>query len=680
MGIADIRNFALVGHNWTGKTTLAESLLFKAGAIKRKGTIAEKNTVSDFDADEKERGGSIEAAVMHLDHKGKRINLIDCPGAPDFVAGPITGMAAADCILLTVNAATGVEVMTRKLWGMAEARNKPRIIVLTKMDNDQAKFDEVLASLKEIFGASVTPLFIPVGVGPAFKGVVNLLHDIAGAPAEVAEQAKDLAGNLVETIVSADEKLMERYLNDEKIPPEEISECFTKGLMSGTFTPVLCCAAEKDLGVEDILDVLIEDTPSPADIRVKMSRKGKDGAFEEQELEPKADGPLFAQVFKSKRDPFIGKLSYVRVYSGTLKSGESAFSSGGSKAEKFAQLLTVQGKDTKETPSVSAGDIFAIAKHEHLNAGDTITSADEGWVIEKPPFPVPMSALAVTAKNRNEEGKVSEQLRHLAENDPTFKVDVDPETHELVIHGTGQLHLDLQLGHLKKIGIQVDTKPPKIPYRSTIAGKAEIRYRHKKQTGGSGQFGEVNILIEGNPGKGYEFLDEIVGGVIPNNLIPSVDKGIVKKMAEGVWPGIQVVDVKVHLNDGKYHPVDSKDIAFQIAGREAFKQAFLKAKPVLIEPVVHLEVVIPSKYMGDITGHLSGHRGRISGMDQMGDMQVVKAQVPASELQNYSAELKAMTGGEGFYSMEFSHYDAVPTNVANPVIEAAMKRQTASED
>ena len=674
-----IRNLTLVGHNGTGKTTLVESLLFKAGALKRKGSVIEKNTASDFDVDEREHGFSIETACLHLTHRDTRINLLDCPGMPDFLAGVVQGLAAVETVLLTVSAPGGIEVMTRKLWGMIAARGLPRMIVLTKMDHERANFEELLGLMREAFGAGVVPLVIPVGLGAQFKGVVNLLKDAQAAPPEVAGKAKALASQLIETVISADDKLMERYLADEKISPGEISACFTGALVAGALTPVVCVSAEKEIGVTELLDVIADLAPGPFALKRTLTRKAGDQE-EQRDLEQTPDGPFYALVFKSKRDPFVGKLACLRVFSGTLKAGESARSSSAGRPDKFSHLTYVQGKDASEAPRVSAGDIFAVARIESLNCGDTLTTGEEGWRLPPPPFPVPMAALAVTPKNRSDEAKISGQLRNLAESDPTFVAEVDPETKELVVRGLGQMHLDLMLARLKRNGVEVNTRPPKIPYRSTITSAAEVRYRHKKQTGGAGQFGEVQVRVEPNREKGYEFVDEIVGGVIPHNLIPSVDKGITRKLAEGVWPGVPVVDVLVRLNDGKSHPVDSKDIAFQIAGREAFKQAFLKARPVLIEPIVNLEVVIPSKYMGDITGHLSGRRGRIQGMDHLGDLQVVKAQVPAAEIQNYAAELKSMTGGEGFYTMEYSHYDIVPTSLAQPVIQAALSRQVAEEE
>ena len=672
----NIRNVALVGHNSTGKTTLTEALLLASGAIRKKGSVAEKTTASDFDPDEKERGHSIETSIFHLDYAGKRINLLDCPGLPDFAAGPEEGMAACETALIAVSAVAGVEVMTRKLWGMATALEKPKMFVITKMDHDRAKFDEVLEQLREVFGKAVAPLFMPIGQGSGFTGVIDLLDDIHNCPPELEEKAKAQHASVVESAVSADDTVMERYLADEKISHEEIARCLTKGILAGTVVPVLCVSAEKDIGMKELLTIIAEEAPTPLHESFHLRRKApeKPGGLDERIVAPRIDGQLYAQVFKSKRDPFIGKLSYVRVYSGSLPAGGMARSSGAQKPDKFAHVLEVQGKDTKEKEGMVCGDIVAVAKNENLNFGDTLTTDDTGWYLTPIPLPVPMQALAIAARNRNDEAKVGQRLRALAESDPTFIVEVDPQTHELVIRGLGNTHLELMVHRLKKQA-DVVTKPPKIPYRSTISGVAEVAHTHKKQSGGAGQYGRCQIRIEPNLGNGFEFVDEIVGGVIPRNYIPSCEKGIVNKMAEGVWPGVPVVDVRVRLNDGKYHEVDSNDISFQIAAREAFKEAFEKARPQLIEPIVNLEVVVPGNYMGDITGHLSGHRGRIQGMDQIGDLQVVKAQIPASEVQNYSAELKAITGGEGFYSIEFSHYDIVPSNLAQPVIAAAKNRQ-----
>ena len=669
----NIRNVALVGHNGTGKTTLTEALLLAAGALRKKGSVAEKTTVSDFDPDEHERLHSVETGITHFDYIEKRINLLDCPGLPDFAAGAEEGMAACETALIAVSANAGVEVMTRKVWEMATVLGKPKIFVITKMDNERANFEKVVDQLREVFGKSVAPLFLPIGQGKEFKGVVDLIDDIHDCPPELEASAKAMHAQLVESAVACDEAVMERYLNDEKLSHQEISRCFTKGLLSGMLVPVMCVSAEKNIGMKELLRIIIEDAPNPLEEPEHLRRKNPEklDGYEERSMTPRTDGPFFAQVFKCKRDPFIGKLSYLRVFSGGLEAGAVARSSSSAKPEKIAHFLEVQGKDTKEKNSVVCGEIIALAKCEALNFGDTLTTDDSGWELSPIPMPKPMQSLAIVAKNRNDEAKVGQRLRAMAESDPTFRIDVDPQTHELVIHGLGQMHLELMLARLKKQHIEVTSKPPKIPYRSTISGVAEASYAHKKQSGGAGQFGKCTIVIEPNLGNGFEFVDEIVGGVIPRQYIPSCEKGVVGKMSEGVWHGIPVVDVRVRLTDGKHHDVDSKDIAFQIAARECFKEAFEKARPQLIEPIVNLEAMVPGHCMGDITGHLSSHRGRIKGMDQLGDMQVVHASIPAAEIQNYSSELKAITGGEGFYTIEFSHYDIVPNNIAAPVIAAA---------
>lgn len=679
----NIRNIALVGHNGTGKTTLTEALLYAAGAIHKKGTVAQKSTVSDHEPDEKERGHSIETGIVHFDYSGKRFNFLDCPGLPDFAAGAEEGMAACELALIAVSAVNGVEVMTRKLWGMATVLEKPKVFVITKMDHERAKFDVVVEQLREVFGKPVAPLFLPEGEGKDFSGVIHLLDDIHDCPAALESRAKELHAQLVEAVVTADDAMMERYLADDHFTHDELAHTLTKGLLAGVVVPVLCVSAERDIGVKDLLQELADEAPSPLEEYYKLRRAipDKPGQFEERVLQPSTSGPLYAQVFKSKRDPFVGKISFLRAYSGSMAVGATAKSSSAPKPDKFQHLMDAQGKDLKERQNeIVCGDIFAVAKNEHLQFGDTLSSDDTGWQFPPIPMPKPMQALAIEAKNKNDEAKIGLRLRQMAEGDPTFAVEVDPQTHELVIHGMGQLHLELMLHRLKQQHIEVSTKPPKIPYRSTASISAEAQYTHKKQSGGAGQYGKVQLRVEPNFGKGFEFVDEIVGGVIPRQYIPSCEKGVVHKMNEGVWPGIPIVDVRVVLNDGKYHDVDSKDIAFQIAAREAFKLAFEQARPQLIEPVVILEVIVPGKFMGDITGHLSSKRGRIQGMDQLGDMQVVKAQIPASEVQNYSAELKAITGGEGFYHMEFSHYDVVPPHMAAPVIQAAKARQSKDVD
>ncbi len=672
---SNIRNVALVGHGGSGKTTLLEAMLFKAGAIKRMGSIADKNTVSDFDPEEKERGISIELSLARAEVGGKLINFLDAPGYADFVAGAIQALSAADTAIITVNAARGVEVMTRHCWDLAREAGTARILAVTRMDAEHAHFFDIVGDLRKIFGTECVPLILPVGQGGTFSGTVNLLAPPAPPPSEVAGRIEEFRGPLVETIVSSDDGLMERYLAEEKISSEELRAALAKALLAGTVVPIVAVSGEKCIGVAEILDLIAECCPG-ADARKRKVFCKIGEKVEEKEIQADPNGPFYAQVFKVKRDPYVGKLCFFRVYGGALATGAQARPAGATRNERFANLFAAQGKEQLEMADIGPGDIAAVGKIDSIGLGDTITTDDGQWEFRRPTFPAPMVSLAVEPKSRNDEAKVSTALKNLAEGDPTFTVTQERQTKELVIRGMGQMHLEIMLARLKKSGVEVLTRTPKIPYLETVTGTSDVRYRHKKQTGGAGQFGECAIKLEpGARGSGFTFVDEIVGGAIPNQFIPSVEKGIRNKMEEGVLAGYPVVDVIVRLYDGKSHPVDSKDIAFQIAGREAFKEAFVKAKPVLLEPIVNMEIVAPAQYMGDITGNISGRRGRVSGMDVLGDMQVVKAQVPLAEVMNYSTELRALTGGEGYFSMEFSHYEIVPPHVQQNIVAAAKKSQ-----
>ncbi|MCX7805364.1 MAG: elongation factor G [Planctomycetota bacterium] len=672
---SQIRNVALIGHGGSGKTTLLEALLFKAGAIKRMGSIADGNTVSDFDPEEKERGISIELSLARAETGGKLVNFLDAPGYADFVAGAIQAVSAADTALITVNAARGVEVMTRHCWDMARRAGTARIIAVTRMDAEHAHFFDIAGDLRRIFGSECVPMILPVGQGGSFSGVVNLLSPPASPPAEVAEKIGEFRGPLIEAIVSSDDALMERYLAEEKISDGELKMALSRALLAGTVVPIVAVSAGKCIGVAEILDLIAECCPG-ADARPRKAFRKIGDKVEEKEIPADAGAPFYAQVFKVKRDPYVGKLCFFRVYSGTLAAGSQARQAGATRSERFANLFAAQGKEQLDMADVGPGDIAAVGKIDSVGMGDTITTDDGQWEFHRPVFPAPMVSLAVEPKSRNDEAKVSTALKNLAEGDPTFTVTQERQTKELVIRGMGQMHLEVMLSKLKKAGVEVLTRTPKIPYLETVTGTSDVRYRHKKQTGGAGQFGECAIKLEPGPrGSGLTFLDEIVGGAIPNQFIPSVEKGIRNKMEEGVLAGYPVVDVVVHLYDGKSHPVDSKDIAFQIAGREAFKEAFMKARPVLLEPIVNMEIVAPSQFMGDITGNISGRRGRVSGMDVLGDMQVVKAQAPLAEVMNYSTELRALTGGEGYFSMEFSHYEVVPPHIQQNIVAAAKKSQ-----
>jgi elongation factor G len=666
----EIRNVAIAGHSGSGKTMLAEALLLKGGVLNRLGQVSDGSTASDYDIDEREAGKSYYSTVLHTDWKGRDLNIIDTPGSLDFVGQLYGALSVVELALITVNAASGIEIGTRKAWELAKQQHVPRMFVVTRMDAEQADFDGVVEALKQTFGSECTPLMLPIGSGSNFAGVVNLLHP-SNVPGDLQDTVEEQRGELMESVISGDDTLLERYLEGEEISSEELESVFTQVLVDGTIVPVLCCASEADKGVEELLDLLAAYAPSPA-----YAKKEVEGEAGVEDYELDLDGPLAAEVFKTISDEFVGKISFIRIYSGHLKSGDSVVQVQSGRSVKLGKIFRPQGKDQKDVGEVGPGAIVATAKVDELHIGDTLSASKTQLPFVTPRYPLPMVARAVNPKSRGDEAKISEGLRRLAESDPTFTIEMNSQTKELVISGIGEQHIGLMLNRLRRRGVEVTTKLPRIAYRETIAGKSEVRYRHKKQTGGAGQFAECAIRIEPSErGEGYAFIDKIFGGVISAPFRQSVDRGIQEKMVEGIMAGYPVVDLKVELFDGKEHPVDSKDIAFQIAGREAIKEAVMKAQPVLLEPIVKLEVVIPSKYMGDITGDISSRRGRVIGMDGLGDLQVVHAEVPYAEIQQYSAFLQSVTGGEGTYSIEFLRDEVLPPHLAESVIASSKADQ-----
>ena len=662
-----IRNVALVGHSGSGKTMLAEAMLFKGGDLNRLGKVSDGTTVSDFDLDEKEGKKSFYSALLHTTWKGRDINILDTPGSADFIGQVHGALSVVELAIITVNAAAGIEVGTRKAWELVRQQGCACMFVITRMDAENARFDEVVSSLQETFGPACTPLMLPVGSGSNFRGVVNLLH-ASDVPTTMQEAVETQRGVLMESLISGDDMLLERYLEGETISPAELERVFTPVLVERTIIPILCCAVEQDVGITELLDIVAAYGPSPACARKHLLNSK--GGVEEHMIG--LEGPLTAQVFKVMSDEFVGKVSFIRVFEGVLKGGDTVILANSGRSLKLPKLFRPQGKEQKEINEAEAGAIIATAKVEELHVGDTLVATKDQRPLGAPHYPIPMVARAVEPKTRGDEAKISEGLRRLAEADPTFQVEVNTQTKELVISGIGEQHIGLMLNRLQRRGIQVTTKLPKIAYRETISGKADVRYRHKKQTGGAGQFAECAIRIEPNErGAGYAFIDKIFGGVISQPFRQSVDKGVQDKMAEGIIAGYPVVDLKVELYDGKEHPVDSKDIAFQIAGREAVKEAVLKASPVLLEPIVKMEVIVPAKYMGDITGDISSRRGRVSGMESLGDFQVVRAEVPLAEIQQYSAFLQSVTAGEGSYMVEFLRYEVVPQHLMQAVVASA---------
>ncbi len=675
-----IRNVVLIGNSQVGKTQLAEALLHKTGVINRLGNPQDGNTVSDFEPEEKERQASIFTSVLHLAWKGRHVNLLDAPGYSDFEGAALSALSVADTAVLVLSAASGVDIHGPRLFQKAGEMGLARIVVVNRSDAENADLETMRARLIETLGLHCRLYTVPVGQGNSFSGVVNALTAASGqALMDVAAAHNEL----VESIVEADEALMERYLGDEAIAPEELGKVFTKALVSGTVVPVLFTSARKEVGIEELLDLLALYAPGPREARPRTARKGEGEAAVEVRLEADPSATLCAQVFKVVSDPYVGRISFLRVLSGTLRVDSTARIGDDRRETKFGQVLRVQGKDTQPIAAAHAGDIVGVAKIDGLGIGKTVSQGADPLFVAEVPMPIPMYSLALQPKSRGDEQKISEALAKSVDEDPTLRTTRDRQTNELVVSGMGDMHLLMLLARMKRrYQVDVDTRPPKIPYRETIAGKAEGHYRHKKQTGGAGQFGEVYLRVEPKlRGEGVEFMDDTFGGSIPRQFLPAVEKGVREACEEGVIAGYPFHDVLVAAYDGKSHPVDSKEVAFKIAGRYAFRDAVAKAKPVILEPYVNVAITVPDEYLGDITGDLNSRRGRIMGMETgMGGTQTIKAQVPLAEVAQYNTQLRSITGGQGTYAMEFSHYEPVPPNVQQQIIEAAAKARQEEKD
>lgn len=672
----DIRNVAFVGHGATGKTMLCEGLLYTAGVINRFGLVDEGKSTSDYDPEERERKYSIELSLMHLDSDGKHLNLLDCPGRPDFIASAVAGIAAAETVVLCVSAAEGIQAHTRQLW--ERAQGKARLFALTKCDNEHARFEAVVRELQEVFGRSCAPYALPVGQGGDFSGVVCLLSPPATLPEGVIGEAASLRAALVESLVSSSDELMEKYLADEPISSAELAGVFLPALLSGDYVPIIPVSGVKALGTRELLELVSKYCPAPSAFQATLT-KGEDAQAQRRKLPCDPGGPLYAQVFKN-RSTKVGTVSFVKLYSGRLAAKSNANVVDLGKAERFQILLRVQGENGEEVAEALAGDLVAATRIDALRAGFTITSEKDSWRLPPLAFPVPLLGRAVLPKTRKDESRVSEKLRDLAAHDPSFQVIQEPQTKETVIRGMGDQHLQVMLSRLAGMGVEVETRLPKIPYRETITRVSEGGYRHKKQTGGAGQFAECHLRLEPNAREaGFEFLDEIVGGAISKSFVESVRKGCVARMEQGVIAGYPVVDVKVACFDGKEHPVDSKDIAFQIAGRQCFKKVALEAGPVLLEPYVNLEIVVPAACVGDIMSGMSSKRGQVTGQQTLGEMAAIRARVPLAEVQNFSPELNQITAGTGSYTMEPSGYEPVPAHLQQQIIAQAKMAEEEEE-
>ncbi len=661
----DIRNIVLAGHGGAGKTSLAEAILHKTGATNRLGSVQDKTSILDSADDEKEKGCSVDSALCFVSHNGKHINILDTPGGTDFCGQAIAALAGAETAVIVISATAGIEVNTRKMMERAADYGLGRFIVINKIAAENVNLEPLLAAIQEMFGAACLPLNLPA---PGFKSVVdcfaNESGDVAFGDVGAAHEG------IVEGIVGADEELMEKYLGGEA-SDDEIRAAAAKAVAAGELVPVLFTDARAEVGIDELLDAITTFAPNPL---IGKHRTLVDG---EQETEVDATAANFVgQVVKVTTRANI-KYVTVRVFSGKLTSDLTLHTVDERKGLRPGQLHRSLGDQLTDLDQAVAGDFATLAKLD-VKVGETLF-ANKGGTVISPAFPSPMCSKAITPKSRGDEEKVSVALRRFAEEDPCFKIERIAQTQELVIHGIGDVHLQTVLNRMaKQFKLEVDVHPQKIPYRETIMGTAmDVEYTHKKQSGGAGQFARVVINVVPNErGAGYEFVDKIFGGAIDQSFRPSVDKGIRQQMADGVLAGYPVVDVKVELIDGKTHPVDSKDIAFQIAGRGAFKQGFMKAKPALLEPIVLIEVTVPNEFVGDVLGDIASRRGRPEGQDALpGDLSVVKAKVPLAEVADYNSRLSSITGGQGSFAMELSHYENVPSNVQQQIVAATQKKE-----
>ena len=686
----DIRNVLLVGHGGSGKTTLLEAMLFTSGASTRMGTVEEGNTVSDHDPDEQRRGISVSLAMAPVEWKGVKINVLDAPGYADFVGDLRSAVRAADAVIVVVSAIDGVEVQTEYAWELAVDEGLPRAIFVNKLDRERADFQGTLDQLVSAFGNQVAPFELPIGQEHEFRGVADLLHEKAdlypdGPQAEESEWPGDLHAmadpareKLMEAVAESDDALIEEYLEQGTLPEEHIVSGAKQGFARARLAPVIVGSAAKAIGIDRLLDFIVEEFPSPVD-RGPISVVGKNGDDKQRACEP--EGPPCAYVFKTLSDPFVGHITMFRVFSGRVRPDSTVFDVTQNTEERIGQLFTLRGKEHETIPEVVAGDIGAVAKLSAAHTGDTWATKDDPVVLQPVDLPEPLLAYAIAPKTKGDEDKLATGLARLREEDPSFRVARNEETHETVIYGMGEAHLDVQISRLKaKFGVEVTTAPAKIAYRETVKGKASAQGRHVKQTGGHGQYAVCNIDIEPLPrGEGFIYEDKIFGGAIPQQFIPSIEKGVVKTMSEGVISGNPMVDIKVTLVDGKFHTVDSSDMAFQIAGSLALKEAVEKARVALLEPVVQLDVMVPEAFTGDIMGDLNSKRGKVQGMDQVGGgKQRIRALVPQAEVARYVIDLRSMTGGRGAFTMRFSHYDEMPSHLAARVIDEYQKAREAA--
>jgi elongation factor G len=686
---AQLRNVVLIGHSSCGKTTLAESMLFDTGATSRRGRVEDGSTVSDWDEEAIRRRISVGASVVPCEWQGQKVNLLDTPGFIDFVGEVKGAVAVADAALVVVDPVAGVEVGTELGWGYADERELPRAIFVNKMDRENAHFETVLSDLREAFERTIVPAQLPVGEGAEFRGVIDLVgmraylgeaSAEADVPADLVDVADEMRTQLIEAAAEGDDELIMKYLDGEELTSEEIGRGLRLGIARGNVIPVFCGSAMANLGIRQLLDSLVAYMPSPADApQVTALRPDGEGLT----LDSDAAGPLVAYLWKTIADPYVGKISYFRIFSGTLKADSRVFSLPGGNEERISQVFAPRGKEQISVPQLVAGDIGGVNKLAGTATGDTLGDRGNPLVIPAVSYPEPLYSVAVSPKTKADSAKMGPALTRLTEEDPTLSWRFEPGTSETILSGMGEVHLDLAIRRLEsKFGVGLATAVPKVPYTESVTRSAADSYRHKKQTGGAGQFGEVHMEIKPlERGAGFEFdTSRVFGGAISNSFFPSIEKGVRAALEAGPLAGYHVVDVRCEVYDGKMHPVDSKDIAFQIAGRGVFKKIFMQAGPVLLEPIMDVQIVVPDEYMGDIMSDLNTRRGRVQGMEQSKGKGVITAQVPFAEMQRYAIDLRSMTQGRGLYTMKLSHYEPVPSHIAEGVIAQAKRERVEAEE
>jgi elongation factor G len=678
--VKDVRNVGLVGHGGTGKTSLVENILNKTGKTSRVGTIDAGNTVGDYLEEEIARKFTISLKLTHTDWKKTRIHIVDNPGYADFVAEMVASLSVLDSALLLIDGTAGIEVGTVSAWRCCEEYSLPRAIFINKLDKEHSDFYTTLEAVQNGLGSSCIPFTIPVGKEVDLKSVVCIwkTSDESQVPEDARDRFAEYREKIVEAAAETDDEITEKYLEEGTLSDEEIAKGLKAGIVAGDIVPVLCGAGETGVGVEEFLDFMVDCLPSPLDVQPRLA---KNKAGEEVELSSDPSAPLAAHVFKTMTDPYIGQLTFFRVFSGTVNADKGFYNANSGTQERIGSLLMMQGKDQATVNTIGPGELGAVPKLKATSAGDTLCDEKQSLIFEKIEFPEPMVRLSVKPRSRADEDRIMTALNRIAEDDPTFKAYRNVETREEIIAGMGDLHLSVIMDRLKnKYNVSADTALPKVAYKETIKGSTNSRYRHKKQSGGRGQFGEVEIEISSKErGSGFEFENKIVGGVISRNFIPAVEKGCVEALEKGIVAGYPVVDVKVRLFDGKMHTVDSSDMAFKIAGSMAIKQGAANIEMGLLEPIMEAEVVVPEEFMGDISGDFNSKRGRVLGMDPGQYGQIIRVLVPEAEMLNYSAELRSITGGRGSFTMKFAKYEEVPAHIAQKIVEEAAKEKEEAE-